>query len=89
MPGVMHDINTCCCLPWAAHLSGPSCRCAWHTRAPVVQQRSVRSHAKQARRPFVPGSEFSRDGDFVAAYFTEPRRHKLVEAGREWRKVLP
>jgi hypothetical protein len=44
--------------------------------------------SKQARRPFVPGSDFSRDGDFVAAYYTEPRRHKLVEAGREWRKVL-
>jgi hypothetical protein len=43
--------------------------------------------SKQARRPFVPGSDFSRDGDFVAAYYTEPRRHKLVEAGREWRKV--
>ena len=36
----------------------------------------------------MPGSDFSRDGDFVAAYYTEPRRHKLVEAGREWRKVL-
>jgi hypothetical protein len=44
-------------------------------------------HHVQARRPLVPGSEFSRDGDFVAAYYTEPSRHKLVEAGREWRKV--
>ncbi len=26
-------------------------------------------------------------GDIVAAYFTAPYRHSLIEAGREWRKV--
>lgn len=80
-----------CHIAHAAHLVVRSMTCpAAEAGAAVLHRSKITLHihiVKQARRPFVPGSDFSRDGDFVAAYYTEPRRHKLLEAGREWRKV--
>ncbi len=49
----------------------------------------MRSKQGASREAFVPGSEFGRGHDFVAAYFSTPNRHALIEAGREWRKARP